>query len=119
VSGWAKGDPFTVRLMSGAWVPYSAEMAVDLLDWPVGQVREVFGDTVLVRQTFGGLEFGRPEPAPDSVEVRDEVTEIIEQGIISAREQHRMFGGPPRPPDPDQLRRDLIAARDWDGSYSS
>lgn len=114
MNGWAKDTLEAVRVFPGAWVPYSAEMAVDLLGWPVRQVREVFGDTVLVRQTFSGLEFGRPEPAPDSAEARDEVTEIIEQGIITTAEQTRLFCPPTRLPDPDQLRRDLIAARDWD-----
>lgn len=118
MNGWAKGDPFTVEVMPGMWVPRSAETAVDLLGWPLKQVREVFGDTVLVRQTLNGLEFGRPDPAPDSPETRAEVEEIIRQGIISAREQHRLFSGPAAgATDPDQLRRDLIAARD--GAWSA
>lgn len=113
MNGWNEGVSFTVKVMPGAWVPHSAELAVDLLGWPIEQVREVFGETVLVRQTFGGLEFGRPDPAPDSDEVRAEVAEIIGQGIISPTEQTRWARGPaPRLPDPDQLRRDLIAARD-------
>lgn len=119
MNSWAKGDQFTVRVMPSTWTPYSPEQAVDLLGWPVEQVREVFGDTVLVRRWLSRLEFGRPDPAPDSAEVRDEVTEIIERGVTSPREQHRLFRPPPRQPDPDQLRRDLIAARDWDGTYSS
>lgn len=112
MNGWREDIPLTVKVMPDVWVPYSAELAVDLLGWPVEQVRDVFGDTVLVRQTLTGLEFGRPDPAPDSPETRDEVNKIIEQGIISPREQHYLFGGTPRLPDPDQLRRDLIAARD-------
>lgn len=119
MNGWAKPDPFTVRVIPSVWTPYSPEQAVDLIGWPVEQVREVFGDTVLVRRWLSRLEFGRPDPAPDSAEVRDEVNEIIGQGIISPAEQHHLFCPPPRLPDPDQLRRDLIAARDWDGVQSA
>lgn len=116
MNGWSDGDSFTVKVMPDVWVPYSAELAVDLIGWPVEQVRDVFGETILVRQTFGGLEFGRPDPAPDSDEVRAEVAEIIEQGIISPAEQTRWVRGP-APCLPDQLRRDLIAVRD--GAWSA
>lgn len=119
MNGWSKGDPFTVRVIPSTWTPYVPEAVVDLIGWPVEQVREVFGDTVLVRRWLSRLEFGRPEPSPDSVEVRDEVAEIIERGIISPAEQHRLFCGSPPVSDPDQLRRDLIAARDWDGVRSA
>lgn len=115
--GWPKGDPLTAQMVTDAWVPYSAEMAVDLLGWPLKQVRDVFGQTVLVRPTLNGLEFGRPDPAPDSDEVRDEVTEIIERGIVSDREQADRFFPPPFTPDAGQLLRDLIAARD--GAWST
>jgi hypothetical protein len=87
VNGWAKGDPLTVKVMPDMWVPYFAEMAVDLIGWPVEQVREVFGETVLVRQALNGLEFGRPEPAPNSDEVRTEVTELIADARRIAGEQ--------------------------------
>jgi hypothetical protein len=117
VNGWAKGGPLTAQMVTNAWVPYSAEMAVDLIGWPVEQVREVFGDTVLVRQTLGGLEFGRPDPAPDSREVRDEVNEIIERGIVSTSEFANRFFPAPFTPDAGQLLRDLIAARD--GAWSA
>ena len=118
MNGWAEGHTFTVEVMPGMWVPHSAETAADLMGWPVEQVREVFGETVLVRQTFGGLEFGRPDPAPDSAETRAEVEDIIRQGMISPREQDRLFSGPPTGTvDPDQLRRDLTAARD--GAWSA
>lgn len=117
MSGWGEGNSFTVRVMPGAWVPHSAELAVDLLGWPIEQVREVFGETVLARQTFGGLEFGRPDPAPDSDEVRAEVAEIIERGIVGPAEQTRWArSAVPCLPNPDQMRRDLIAARD--GAWS-
>lgn len=111
--GWPKDGTIHVQVMPGMWVPYCAEMAVDLIGWPLDQVREVFGDTVLVRQALNGLEFGRPEPAPDSAEVLDEVTEIIE----GASEQADWFHPAPFTPDAGQLLRDLIAARD--GAWSA
>lgn len=118
MNGWPKDTLVPVRVFPGTWVPYSPEMAAPLLDWPVEQVREVFGDTVLARQTLEGLEFGRPDPAPDSPEVRADVTEIIERGVISSREQTGLLHDPvPRFPDPEQLRRDLFAARD--GAWSA
>lgn len=68
MNGWAKGGP---------WSPYSAELVVDFLGWPLERVRREFGDTVLIRRTLNGLEFARPVPAPDSPEVRAEVTAIL------------------------------------------
>ena len=68
MNGWSKCGP---------WVPYSAELAVDYLGWPLERVRHEFGDTVLIRQTLSGLEFTRPVPAPDSPEVFAEVMAIL------------------------------------------
>ncbi|MFG2001702.1 hypothetical protein ACGFNU_21380 [Spirillospora sp. NPDC048911] len=65
------------RVLAGPWCPYPADLAVDYLGWPVERVRQEFGDTVLIRRTLNGYEFRRPDPAPDSAEVREQVTATI------------------------------------------
>lgn len=77
MNGWGKGDPPAARVLPGTWHARAAAVAADLLDRPVSDVVEEFGETVLIRQTFNGFEFRRMPPAPDSPEVRAEVTEII------------------------------------------
>lgn len=67
---------YDVTLVKLPWTPYSAELAAEFLGWPVEEVRAEYGATVLIRPTLSGYEFGRPAPAPDSAEVRAEVTEI-------------------------------------------
>lgn len=77
---------------------------MDFLGWPIDQVREVFGETVLIRHALNGHEFGRPDPAPDSDEVRDEVTSILTRARLEPPRQIT-FNGPGL--------ADVINAIDW------
>jgi hypothetical protein len=71
------GTTYEVTVHPSVWVPYAAEIAVDFLGWPLDRVIAEFGDTVLIRPTLNGYEFRRPTPAPDSPEVRAQVTTIL------------------------------------------
>lgn len=73
---WAE-EPLTVEIVKGAWTPFSADVATEHLGWPVERVREEFGDTVLIRFTGTGFECRRPDPAPDSPEIKAEVGRIL------------------------------------------
>ncbi|MEV4672720.1 hypothetical protein AB0K34_13780 [Actinomadura sp. NPDC049382] len=77
MNGWSKSNPLTTRVLPGVWCARAAAVAAELLDRPLDDVVEEFGETVLIRQTLNGFEFRRMPPAPDSPETRAKVTEII------------------------------------------
>lgn len=77
MNGWAKGDPLAAQVFPGVWRRLPADLAAELLGRPLDDLVEEFGETVLIRRTLDGFEVRKPPPAPDSPEVRAEVTEII------------------------------------------
>lgn len=84
MNGWSKGNPLTAQVFPGVWCPRAASVAAHILDRPLDDVIDEFGETVLIRETLNGFEVRRMPPAPDSPEVRAEVTEII----AKARRRH-------------------------------
>jgi hypothetical protein len=91
MNGWAKDEHAAVEDLAlvlgdqtitvkeyAYWVPYSPEFVAEWTGWTdltAEQIREQFGDVVLVRQGLSGVELrrGRPDPA----QVHAEVTAII------------------------------------------
>jgi hypothetical protein len=72
-----------------SWVPYSPELVVDMTGLPVEEIRDRYGDTVLVRMGLNGpLELKRGGVEPSPAEVR-ETAAILRQATAS--------GATPRP----------------------
>lgn len=98
MNGRSKGNPLPAQVFPGVWCPRAASVAAHILDRPLDDVIDEFGERVLIRETLNGFEVRRMPPAPDSPEVRAEVTEIIAKArrkqaeSILDRVRHRDLG---------------------------
>lgn len=70
MNGWSK---------PGGWIPYAAEVLVDIIGWPEEEIRAKFGDVVLVRQTRSGLQFAAGPPSP--AQMRARVSAILAEAM--------------------------------------